>query len=440
MSVVLATGCAVEQPTGTSVPSRPSFAKAPAGPTVTSTNPSYAHRGDTKVTVHVIGTGFAPGATAAWSDGTDTTSVTTESTNYISATEVVAVIDVSAAAPIALYNVSVTNRDGKKGVGAELFAVTTAVVVGTGTLGGDAIVNEINDLGQVVGYFDASGPFITSGNTIISLGATGFANGVSPSGDVVVGRDDAPVAWIRQASGSYVKETLPTAATTGGGVWHAAGTPGGTLVAAGYENTSTSKQTPSTRPVIWTRTGTTWSSPTPYTIPSTSGTGIAVTTLGVMAGKRATGPNTAEWGVWDTPSSFTTLSAAFLQSINSAGTVVVGPGPAGPSLWYRNVSTGVWNPTPVALPTGCGADGSAQDINDSGVIVGYACGSAAVWRIDASVSPPTLVSGPLFLVGLGGNGTNAGSQADAVTSTYPYVVAGSATSGGHRLVVKWIVQ
>jgi len=74
------------------------------------------------------------------------------------------------------------------------------------------------------------------------------------------------------------------------------------------------------------------------------------------------------------------------------------------------------------------------------VIVGYACGKAAVWRVDASVSPPAIVSGPLFLVGLGGNGTNASSQAEAVTSTSPYIVAGTATSGGHGLLVKWIVQ
>jgi len=63
-----------------------------------------------------------------------------------------------------------------------------------------------------------------------------------------------------------------------------------------------------------------------------------------------------------------------------------------------------------------------------------------VWRIDASVSPPVVVSGPLYLIGFGGNGTNAGSRADAVTSTYPYVVAGGAMSGGHRLLVKWIVE
>jgi len=439
--LAMTTGCGVDQPTGTPGPSRLFLAKAPAGPTVTSTNPSYAHRGDTKLTVHVFGTGFTGGANAQWSLGTDTTSVSTESTSFVSATEIIAVIDVSGTAPIASYNVSVTNRDGKKGVGAELFAVTTAVVVGSGTLGGEVIVNEINDQGQVVGYFVAAGPFITSGNTIISLGATGFANGVSPNGDVVVGRDNAPVAWIRQASGSYVKETLPTAATTGGGAWHAAGTAGGPLVVGGYENTSTSKQSGGTRPVTWTRSGATWSSPTPYVIPSTTGTGIAVTTLGVMMGKRATGSNTSEWGVWDNPSVFSPLTAPFLQSINETATIVVGVLPnGGPGMWYRDVSTGQWNPTAVALPTTCGADGSAEDVNNDGVIVGYACGKAAVWRVDASVSPPAIVSGPLFLVGLGGNGTNASSQAEAVTSTSPYIVAGTATSGGHGLLVKWIVQ
>jgi hypothetical protein len=302
------------------------------------------------------------------------------------------------------------------------------------------IVNEMNDLGQVVGYFDQAGPFISDGNSIVSLGTTGQAWGISPSGDVVVGRDNAPVAWVRQGSGAYVKEALPATVTVGGGAMHAAGGPNGTLLVGGYQKTSASKQSQSTEPVVWTRAGTTWSAPSVYTRPDDQGTGWGIAGDGKMMGRVSTASNTFAWGVWDTPSSFTTLSAPFLQTMNSVATIVVGVLPnGGPGLWYRDVSTGQWNPTGVALPTGCGADGSAQDINEDGVIVGYACGKAAVWRIDAG-SPPAVVSGPVFLVGLGGTGTNAGSRADAVSSTYPYVVAGGASSGGRRLLVKWTVE
>jgi hypothetical protein len=236
-----------------------------------------------------------------------------------------------------------------------------------------------------------------------------------------------------------VKETLPGSAADGGGAMHAAGGPNGTLLVGGYRKTGASKQSVTTEPVAWTRTGTTWSAPTAYTQTGDQGTGWGIAGNGRMIG-RVTDGKIMAWGVWDTPSLFTTLSAPYLQTINSAGTVAVGVLPSGgPALWYRNVTTGLWNPTAVALPTGC-ADGSAQDINDDGVVVGYACGKAAVWRINASVSPPAIVSGPLFLVGFGGHGTNSGARADAVTNTYPYVVAGRAQSNGAGLLVKWIVE
>jgi len=388
----------------------------------------------------VIGSGFATGANAQWSLGGDTTSVTTNSTTLVSSTELVAVITVSGTAPLALYDVSVTNRDGKKGVGAELFAVTTATVVGPGTIGGDVIVNEISDLGNVVGYFDRAGPFVTDSNTIISLGATGQAWGVSATGDVVVGRDNAPVAWVRQSSGSYVKETLPALVSVGGGAMHAAEGPNGTLLVGGYQRTSAAKNSQSTEPVAWTRAGGTWSAPTVYTRGGDQGTGWGISESGKMMGRSSTADNATPWGVWDSPSTFVQLTAPFLQTMNQAATIVVGVLPAGgPGLWYRNMS-GQWNPTGVALPIGpasCAPGGSAQDINNDGVIVGYSCGNASVWRIDASVSPPVVVSGPLFLLGLDGS---SGARADAITNTYPYVVAGRATSNGRGLLVKWTVQ
>lgn len=428
-------GCGVDQPTATPTVSTPSFAKAPPTPSVSSTNPSYGHRGDVQLSVHVFGSGFEAGAKAKWSLGADSTSVVTSSTTLVSSTELIAVITVANTAPIDLYDVAVTNLSGKKGVGAELFAVTTATVVGSGTLGGDVIVNEMNDLGQVVGYFDQSGPFVTDGNTIISLGSTGQAWGISSSGDVVVGRDLAPVAWVRQSSGSYVKETLPAVALPGGGAMHAAAGPGGTLLVGGYQKTSPSKQSQSTEPVVWTRNGATWSAPSVYTRSGDQGTGWGISGSGKMMGL------TGSWGVWDSPTTFVPLTAPFLQTMNQAATIVVGVRPAGgPGFWYRDVFTGQWNPTAVALPMGSCTSGSAQDVNDDGVIVGYACDKAAVWRIDASMSPPTIVSGPLYLVGFGGSGNNATSRADAVTSTSPYVVAGGAVSGGRRLLVKWIVQ
>jgi hypothetical protein len=71
----------------------------------------------------VFGTGFTQGARATWVLAGDTTHVHTSSTSYVSSTEVVAVIKVDPDAPAGFYDVAVALVDGKKGVGAELFAV-----------------------------------------------------------------------------------------------------------------------------------------------------------------------------------------------------------------------------------------------------------------------------------------------------------------------------
>jgi len=128
LSGVLA-ACAVDEPTSMRFPRDASLAKGgPGGVSVNSANPDSAHQGDVQVSVHVFGSGFAPGAKAKWSLSGDTTQVQTNSTTYVSSTEVVAVITVSSTATIASYDISVTNTDGKKGVGAELFAIQSSGV------------------------------------------------------------------------------------------------------------------------------------------------------------------------------------------------------------------------------------------------------------------------------------------------------------------------
>ena len=121
--------CGVDGPTGTggdAANARVSFAKGgPSGVAVTSVNPDSAYQGDSLVSVRVFGSGFAAGARATWVLNGDTTHVHTTSTTFVSATEVIAVIKVDPDAPVAKYDVAVTLLTGKKGVGAEMFAVKT---------------------------------------------------------------------------------------------------------------------------------------------------------------------------------------------------------------------------------------------------------------------------------------------------------------------------
>lgn len=124
--LALLASCRTNDPTGARPVPDLSLAKG-GGSTgtlaVTSSSPTTAPQ-DTVIDVHVYGSGFARGATASWSLSGDTTKVRVNSTRYVSSGELVANITVPLSAPVASYDVVVTLADGKKGVGAELFAVT----------------------------------------------------------------------------------------------------------------------------------------------------------------------------------------------------------------------------------------------------------------------------------------------------------------------------
>jgi hypothetical protein len=77
--------------------------------------------------VRVLGTGYDRGSRATWALKGDTTfaatRIKTNSTRYVSSTEIVANITIAADAPLALYDIAVTTAGGKHGVGIELFTV-----------------------------------------------------------------------------------------------------------------------------------------------------------------------------------------------------------------------------------------------------------------------------------------------------------------------------
>lgn len=99
------------------------------GPGVTEADPPWAEQ-DTTLDVRIIGSGFDASAAARFTlDGVPTDSVRTNSTTFVSSTELVANITVDSAALVDLYDVEVQlSGDGppgkKKGVGVDLFAVT----------------------------------------------------------------------------------------------------------------------------------------------------------------------------------------------------------------------------------------------------------------------------------------------------------------------------
>jgi probable HAF family extracellular repeat protein len=121
------------------------------GPTVKSTDPDSATV-DTTLNVRVFGRGFDVGSRADWAfNGVVSEKVVTNSTVFVSSTELLANITIARNANIGSHDVIVTTSTGKPGIGTELFVVTMKTT-DLGTLGGTTSrANKINSSGDIVG-------------------------------------------------------------------------------------------------------------------------------------------------------------------------------------------------------------------------------------------------------------------------------------------------
>ncbi|MDP9177223.1 MAG: hypothetical protein M3O61_06040 [Gemmatimonadota bacterium] len=156
LAAVCVLACTDPVPTAPKIDLRLARGGAGGGPTVKSTNPSSAAV-STTLSVQVFGSGFEPGSRAVWALNGDTTGtvtkVKTNSTTFVSSTELIANITIESDASFALYDVVVITLMGKKGIGIELFEVTQATDLGT--LGGaESEALGVNNFTQVVGWSD----------------------------------------------------------------------------------------------------------------------------------------------------------------------------------------------------------------------------------------------------------------------------------------------
>jgi hypothetical protein len=124
LSILVLSGCVAEAPTSP----LPNFAQSGAsgGPTVRSADPDTGLR-STTVDVRVLGSGFDNGSRAVWALAGDTafatTKITTNSTRFVKAGELVANITIAGDAPLAAFDIMVVTAGGKKGIGIEKFTV-----------------------------------------------------------------------------------------------------------------------------------------------------------------------------------------------------------------------------------------------------------------------------------------------------------------------------
>ena len=248
--------CSGDRPVAPTI-GRPLFANGgppTTGPTVTSTTPARAPRNST-LDVTIAGSGFEPGSRAVWALKRDTTFATTRiktnSTTFVSSSELTANITIGDDAPLEQFDVQVVTLGGRKGIGIELFAVTyEAVDLGAGDF---SSATAINDNGLIVGAMASGfGGFLWENGLLRDLGApAGFtwfrAEDINGAGQVVGygGNSDGAtqaVIWTTAAGaqaltgslgGSY---TLARRINDQGLIVGEAGLPDGTAHTVVWEN------------------------------------------------------------------------------------------------------------------------------------------------------------------------------------------------------------
>jgi hypothetical protein len=163
VALIVASACG-EQTLTSSPDFHPAFAKAAGnGPTVKSTDPARGEPGVT-MSVRVLGSGYNNGSKVSFGiGGVPSAKVTTNSTTFVSSTELVANITIAADADLDSYDVIVITSEGKKGIGTEIFLIAYAVAdLGTVNNATSSTAYDVTQDGLIVGF---SGPGSSPANS-----------------------------------------------------------------------------------------------------------------------------------------------------------------------------------------------------------------------------------------------------------------------------------
>ena len=92
---------------------------------VTAADPPTGEQGTLNLSVKITGKGFKSGAKAKFlkTGTTDTGGVNVKSTQFVSSTQLLVLVDIADAAALSLFDIQVQNTDGRTGKGTELFSV-----------------------------------------------------------------------------------------------------------------------------------------------------------------------------------------------------------------------------------------------------------------------------------------------------------------------------
>jgi hypothetical protein len=375
-------------------------ARAAAGISVTAADPPYGNQGQTTKQVRVFGSGFASGDQASWErNGIADPKIQVLSTQFVSAGELLATINIALDAVVAFYDIAVLRPGRKGGIGTMLFEVTQATPIeATETAFG------VNSAGETVGRIGPPGAFhFTPPAGLVALGAPGRAFDISEDGNAVVGFTGVCCAgaFLFERSGaSWVQTVLPKGAAP----WATAKAIGsdattGALVLIGGMLGYGYNQNLGRKPAVWLPGPPGWTLvplPTPGSDDIVDDISSNGTVVGSANGKAA---------IWEQtgPASWALITAGAAGSrawgINSSGTLAVGAIAATgkttvASYWQR--SGAGWG-SAIPLPGGCS---DARAVDDAGSIAANGCVDGSR-RTAALIRAPYTSADITFLGGLG---------------------------------------
>lgn len=409
--------------------------KPVSGPSVTSASPAFGNAGEVGKQVTIRGSGFTPGAQAAWErGGVPDRKVTVVSTEFVSSTELVATITIASDADLDLYDISVTALDRKKGIGYALFEVTQAIaIIGTETAFG------VNENGEATGRIGPPGAFfwsLSSGLEVV--GSPGRTFDISEDGLTLAGFTGVCCygAFVQARSGGIWNLTvLPKDPASGYAAAKAiASDPvtGAAVVVGGLEGYASKGNNLNRKPRLWYPGPSGW---TRVELPAPSGfadsplfdvnaAGVAV---GIVVDRAAVwDPN----GVGGWTQSLIGPTGSGASGVNTAGTIVVGFVGGGSTAQYWQRSGSSW--TASGLAGGCS---QAVAIDDLGRILANDCPNGNR-RTPAVISPPY---GAANVRLLGGLGSATGNLPVAYgLSRYGTWIVGEASLKGATVGVRWM--
>jgi uncharacterized membrane protein len=349
------------------------------GPTVKSTDPDTATV-DSTLNVRVFGSGFDDGSRADWAfKGVVSEKIRTNSTIFVSSTELVANITIASNANIGSHDVIVTTKTGKPGIGTELFEVIMKMTM-LPTLGGPgAEAHAVNDAGDVVGsstdtsrsrksfavrWRNVGGVWTVKklGEDAVPYGSS-VAFAINEAGTAVGTERDNAIVWRADGSKKIIAQVSSANAINNFDVivgW--AALPG----------------VPGTTPVVWTPSGVEWTLQALQRLP-----GVTQVTC------RRDEPH----GIGDGG-----IIVGFVYDDACVQT---------PVMWRPAADGSGWLPAERLSPPGSLASGLAQDISGSVIVgTGYPCAVLNGCKRKAFRWTPSGASGEISSLDARANGVN----------------------------------